>query len=141
VNPQADVAGDLRTRGCPVCNHVIKMARDFFAQCQYALSRDETAQRKFATESGFCPRHTWQLHRMSSPWGESVGLATLTEEIAGLLAKTKFDETVSSNVHKILRTRDNCRVCVMLENAEAAYVERLVIFISHERGAQSYKRS
>ena len=60
--PEVDLAADLRTRGCAVCNHVIKAARDFFAQWQYAVSSDERAQADFASELGFCPRHTWQLH-------------------------------------------------------------------------------
>jgi uncharacterized protein DUF6062 len=141
VNSQSNVAADLRTRGCPVCNQVINAARDFFAQWQYALSSKKEAQRTFAAELGFCPRHIWQLHRMSSPWGESIGLAALTEDIARLLAKTECDETASSNVHKTLRARENCRVCVMLKNAETAYVKRLATFVSDEEGAQSYKCS
>src|SRR5215470_2001164 len=124
---QSDFANDLRTRGCAVCNHVIKTGRDFFAQWQYALSRDAAAQTKFAVELGFCARHTWQLHSMSSPWGESVGLAALTEEISRLLAKIECDETAGLNVHKILRDRESCRVCVMLEDAEEAYIKGLAI--------------
>lgn len=138
---QKSIATDLRTRGCVVCNNVIKTARDFYAHWQYALSSDREARENFAAELGFCPRHAWQLHSMSSSWGESIGLAALTEEISHLLAKIECDETASSNVHKILRARENCRVCVMLEDAEAAYVERLGIFISDQEGAQTYKRS
>jgi hypothetical protein len=138
---KTDLAAELRTRGCAVCNHVIRTARDFFAQWQYALSRDEQAQSAFAEELGFCALHMWQLHSMSSPWGESVGLAALTEELSRLLAQTKCDEIASSNVHKILRARENCRVCVMLEDAEAVYVERLAAFLSDGEGAQCYKRS
>jgi hypothetical protein len=78
---------------------------------------------------------------MSSPWGESVGLATLTEEISRLLAKTECDENANLNVQKIPRARENCRVCVMLEDAEEAYVKRLAIFVSDEEGARCYKRS
>lgn len=141
VNSGANLAADLRTRGCAVCNHVIKTARDFFAQWQYALSRDAATQTKFAEGLGFCPRHTWQLHNMSSPWGESVGLAALTEEISHLIAKTECDETASFSLHKIPRGRANCRVCVMLEEAEQAYVKRLAIFVSDEQGAQTYKHS
>ena len=141
VNSEADLAADLRTRGCPVCNRVIRTARDFFARWQDALTRDERAQSVFAEELGFCALHMWQLHSMSSPWGESVGLSALTEELSRLLAETEGDEIASSNVHKILRGRENCRVCAMLEAAEAAYVEGLAIFISEEDGTQSYKRS
>jgi hypothetical protein len=136
-----DLKADLRTRGCAVCNHVIKAARDFFAQWQYALTRDEQAQSAFADGLGFCALHMWQLHSMSSPWGESIGLAALTEEISRLLAKTECDETASSNVHKILRGRENCRVCAMLEDTEVAYVKHLAIFVSNEEDALYYKRS
>jgi hypothetical protein len=129
VNPKANLAADLRTRGCPVCNHVINTARDYFAHWQYALSSDKEAQRNFATELGFCPRHFWQLHNMSSAWGESVGLAALTEDISRQLAKTEGDETASFNVQELLRTQDSCRVCVMLKDAEAVYVKRLATFI------------
>lgn len=132
---------DLRTRGCPVCNYVIKTARDFFAQWQYALSSNEESQKKFAAESGFCPRHTWQLHGMSSPWGESIGLAALTEEISRRLARIECDETASSNIREIPRSRENCRVCVMLNDAEGAYVKSLAAFISDEEGAQLYRGS
>jgi len=138
---QTNLATDLRMRGCAVCNHVIKMARDFFAHWQYALSRDEAAQSTFAAELGFCPRHSWQLHAMSSSWSESAGLAALTKEISRLLAKTERDEAASFTVHKILRARENCRVCVMLEAGEAAYVQRLAIFVSDHKGAQLYNRS
>ena len=138
---KTDFSADLRTRGCAVCNHVVKTARDFFAQWQYVLSRDEAAQSKFAAELGFCPRHSWQLHSMSSPWGESVGLGALTEKVSRLLAKTECDQTASYNVGKIPRVRENCRVCMMLEDAEAAYVTRLATFASDEKGAQVYKRS
>jgi hypothetical protein len=65
VNSQADVAADLRRRGCAVCNHVIRAAHDFFAHWQYALASDEKAQSEFAGELGFCPTHMWQLHEMS----------------------------------------------------------------------------
>ncbi|PYL09187.1 MAG: hypothetical protein DME33_04955 [Verrucomicrobia bacterium] len=141
IEKDNDFPANLRTRGCPVCNYVIKTARDFFAHWQYALASDEAAQESFATELGFCPRHAWQLHSMSSPWGESIGLSALTEKIAHALANTECDETASSNVHKIPRLRENCRICAMLKDAEAAYVERLATFISEEKGAQLYKRS
>lgn len=94
---ETDLAADLRTRGSAICNHVIKAARDFFAQWQYVLSSDEQARESFALELGFCPRHAWQLHSMSSPWGESIGLAVMTESLSRLLAKTECDEAASSS--------------------------------------------
>jgi|SRR5579884_161712 hypothetical protein len=151
---QDNLAADLRTRGCPVCNRVIKTARDFFAQWQYALSRDEAAQQKFAAELGFCPRHMWQLHSMSSPWGESYGLAGLTETISARLAEACASEEPAlqrgravGGLQKDSRTRsllpggNACRICAMLEEAEADYVKKLAVFISDRKGAEIYERS
>lgn len=136
-----NLAADLRTRGCAICNHVTKAARDFFAHWQYALLSEEVAQENFATELGFCPRHACQLHSMSSAWGESVCLRALTERISQLLVKTESNETGSVNVEQILRSPEDCRVCGVLKKAEAAYINRVVAFISDEEGAQYYERS
>ena len=48
----------LQTPGCPICNHIVLTARDFFAHWQYALASDEKAQAQFAGELGFRPRCT-----------------------------------------------------------------------------------
>ena len=136
-----NLAADLRTRGCAICNHVTKAARDFFAHWQYALLSEEVAQEKFAIELGFCPRHAWQLHSMSSAWGESVGLRALTERISQLLAKTESNGIGSLNVEQILRSPEDCRVCSVLKKTEAVYIERVVAFISDKQGAQYYERS
>jgi hypothetical protein len=137
---EIDPAADLRTRGCAVCNHVIKTARDFFAQWQYALSSDQQAQRSFAREFGFCSLHLWQLHSMSSPWGGSIGFAAFTEKISQLLARADCD-AAEANVQEILRTSENCRVCQLLESARAAYINQLGLFLGDADGRQIYKRS
>jgi predicted GTPase len=138
---ETDLASDLRTRGCAVCDYVVKTAHDFFAQWQYAIASDEKAQSSFAAEQGFCSLHTWQLHALSSPVGESIGLARLTEHISRLLAKVDRGPAAASNVHTILHTSGNCRVCHMLNEAEAAYLARLGAFLADARGRQIYERS
>ncbi len=137
----SDLAADLQTLGCPVCNHVVRAARDFFARWQYALSRDTAAQEKFAADLGFCPRHMWQLHKMSSPWGESIGFAALIEAISRRLAGIECDETAGYCVAKIARVEGNCAVCAMLQETQRAYVARLATFVSQPGGAQGYRRS
>jgi hypothetical protein len=137
---EIDPTAGLRTRGCAVCNHVIKTARDFFSKWQYALSADEQAQRSFARELGFCSLHLWQLHGMSSPWGGSIGFAALTENVSQLLAKADCD-VAEANVQEILRTPENCRVCQLLEVAQAAYIKQLGRFLIDEKGRQLYERS
>jgi len=141
AHTESDLAANLQTRGCAVCNRVIKIARDFFAQWQYALTSEEESQSSFATELGFCPLHFWQLHSMSSPWGESIGLARLTEHVARLLTKVERGRVAKSKVQNMLRTPENCRVCRMLHQAETAYVKRLGIFVSDKKGRQIYERS
>lgn len=133
MNSQAEVAGNLRTRGCAVCNHVIRAADDFFAHWQYALASDETAQSEFAGELGFCPIHMWQLHKMSSSWGESIGFPRLFEHICESL-----DRAQPWPIEQIIRTPQTCRVCKMLREAEAAYVAHLRDFLSDASGKECY---
>jgi hypothetical protein len=137
----SDLATDLRTRGCAVCDEVIRTARDFFAQWQYALASESESQSFFAAELGFCPPHFWQLHSMSSPWGESIGLARLTEHVSCLLAKLEHGSRATSDFRNLLRTSKNCRVCRMLDEAEIAYIKRLGSFVEDENGRQVYERS
>jgi hypothetical protein len=141
VNSEPDVAADLGTRGCAVCNHVIRAARDFFAQWQYALTCDERAQSAFAEELGFCPIHTWQLHAMSSPWGESIGLAPLAEHVSGILAKADRDQDAEANIKNVLLASKICRVCGMLDEVKTTYMERLRDLLIDLDGKQLYERS
>jgi hypothetical protein len=53
--PRRVVESDLAKalgRGCPVCDHLIAVAWDFFADWQYAIFTDEKSQ-EFAAEHGF----------------------------------------------------------------------------------------
>jgi hypothetical protein len=134
VDSQADLAGDLRTRGCAVCNHVTRTAHDFFAHCQYALASDEKAQSEFAGELSFCRTHMWQLHKLSSSWGESIGFPRLFEHISELL-----DRAEPWPIEQIIRTPQTCRVCKMLREAETAYVVHLHDFLS-AKGRECYSR-
>jgi predicted GTPase len=137
---ETDLATDLRTRGCAVCDHVIKTAHDFFAQWQYALASDEKAQGRFAADLGFCSLHAWQLHALSSPLGESIGLSPLAEEISRLLGNMEPGQAVAA-VRKMLHTSNSCRVCRLLEEVESDYVARLNAFLADENNRKVYQRS
>lgn len=126
----------LQTPGCPICNHIVQTARDFFVYWQYALASDEKAQAQFAGELGFCPVHMWQLHEMSSAWGESIGFPRLFEHISELLERAE-----PRPIHQIIRTNSACRVCKMLRESEAAYVIRLRDFLRNPAGRETYSRS
>ena len=137
---QIDIPSDLRTRGCAVCDRVIRSAHDFFAHWQYALASDEKAQRRFAADLGFCSLHTWQLHALSSSLGESIGLAPLIEEVSRLLQNIGPQCEVEA-VRKMLHTSSSCRVCRLLEQIESDYIEQLNAFLADENNRNLYERS
>ena len=71
----------LKTRGCPVCDYLVDVAFNFFAEEQFALYVDENAQAAFSMIRGFCPLHLWQLHAVSSPVSASGGLPLSSEKL------------------------------------------------------------
>jgi len=48
--PAPDISRDLGTRGCPVCDHLRRIAFDFLSRWQYALSSNEKVQAGFVVE-------------------------------------------------------------------------------------------
>jgi hypothetical protein len=138
---ETDVAADLQTRACPVCEHLSRFAFEFFSKWQYALFTDEQAQRNFAVELGFCPLHTWQFEAISSPVGTSVGHARLIEEVSRLLASAAQDPQKGRFPLQILRSSANCRVCRLQRQSEATYIRHLVSFVQSAAGRQTYARS
>jgi len=138
---KTDFTDDLRTRGCAVCNYVIKIARDFFVQWQYALAYEEKAQSEFASELGFCAVHAWQLDEMSSPLGESSGLTRLIKRVSEILSNPEQYSAAAQHVEGILRTSKSCRVCRMLSAAEVSYIGGLAEFLGNANAKQIYGRS
>jgi hypothetical protein len=55
------VGNAYTTRGCPVCDHLVSLSKEFFVKFQYALYNDEREQESFAESGGFCQFHIWQL--------------------------------------------------------------------------------
>lgn len=127
---EVDLVGDLKTRGCAVCDHLIRIAFDFLAHWQYAISSEETAQEEFAREQGFCPLHMWQLHALCSTLGESIGLARLIEQ-------------TSQSLKEGARPGEgrDCRVCELVRQSELDYIKRFAAFVSDKSGRESYARS
>ena len=135
------MAKALETRGCPVCDHLVDVAWNFFADWQYAISTDEKSQEKFAAEHGFCPLHTWQLIGFSSPTGSSVGFAKLVEHTSHLLRQASRSHEVGSTFREIVSDAGSCRVCQMLRKAEADFIERLAAFLHEPKNAELYSSS
>ncbi len=137
----ADMAADLQTRGCPVCQHITEHASNFFAHWQYQIGTEERAQAEFAAELGFCPLHTWQLLAMTSPQDASIGFARLAEQIAHHLRADIAASAEGDAVRWLMRDARNCRVCGLLRQTEGEYIKRLAATIGEVVGRSQYRRS
>jgi GTP-binding protein EngB required for normal cell division len=136
-----DLARDLKTRACPVCNHLSRVAFEFFAHYQYALARDEATQEGFAELLGFCSLHTWQLESVSSPVGASIGFAKLAERVSQLLAARAKSHLNGQAAVKLIRDSAECHVCRLLREAEKNYLRQLAVFVETTEGRAAYARS
>lgn len=141
VQANADLMKDLRSRGCPVCQHIAKRASDFFVDWQYQIGTEERAQAEFAAELGFCPLHTWQLLAVSSPHGASIGFARLSEQIAHRLKENMTVSANSDGVRHLLHNSQSCRVCGLLRCAEKEYIRQLASMIGEAAVRSKYSHS
>lgn len=139
--PPMDPASDLKTRSCPACVHLGKVAFHFFTQFQYDLMHDEAAQQRFAETLGFCPLHMWQLEAVCSPVGASVGFARLTERVSQILAARARSPANGHDGVKLIRDAAECRVCRLLREAERDYLRQLAGFIASPEGRAAYADS
>ena len=130
--PQPTAA--MKTRYCPVCDHLYQVVFDFLAQWQYAIATDAEAQTEFAAELGFCPLHTWQMNMWSSPVGASVGYAKLAQRVAHLLKETR-------DVTALVRDTQTCRVCRLMRDAEKRYAAEFAGALATAAGRETYARS
>ncbi|HUJ11880.1 MAG TPA: dynamin family protein [Verrucomicrobiae bacterium] len=137
--PESAVA--VKTRSCPVCDHLNRVAFDLFSKWQYAIATDEKAQIKFADELGFCPLHTWQLDMLSSPVDASIGCAKLVERVSRLLVAASKLPDPQRAVRDLTRDFRNCRVCGLLREAEKSHTAELAGFLAETAGRESYARS
>lgn len=138
---EPDLALDLQTRACPVCNHLAHAAFEFFARFQYDLSRDEATQQSFAETLGFCPLHTWQLEAIASPVGLSIGLAKLAEHVSHILAARAKSPSNGHVAVKLVRDSAECHVCRLLREMEQDYLRRLAKLVESAEGRAAYARS
>ena len=128
---------DLRTRGCPVCDHLEDALLSFFARWQHDLAQEEKVREAFAEECGFCPTHLWQLAAFSSPRGLASGFPPLLSRLAEALNQVADGNRTQGPA---LRGRpgENCRVCGMLRDMERSYISQLAGFLGSEEGRSVY---
>lgn len=141
TTPPPDLAADLQTRGCAVCDHLAGRASAFFAQWQYALYADERARSEYATGPGLCPDHLWQLEGISSLVGAAVGQAPVADHIARVLEGAAANTANRHAIAHLVPRATGCRVCRLLSEAETEYIERLAAFVGEREGQEHYARS
>jgi predicted phosphodiesterase/GTP-binding protein EngB required for normal cell division len=112
------------SRGCPICDHLVSISKEFFAGFQYSLYNDEQKQRTFAENGGFCPFHLWQLEAVSSPVGFSVGVAKLVKRIARVLDPGAAIESVGEMLQQIGPLAEQCPACDLPRESEHEFIEK-----------------
>jgi hypothetical protein len=137
-----DLERHYKTRGCPVCDHLISVSKEFFVKFQYALYNDETEQESFAENGGFCRFHTWQLEAISSPVGFSAGCAKLVKRMSRLLEETITSSDCSrETIRHLSLSPKSCRVCSLLREAEKEHIQMLSVSLLKIETQKSYARS
>ncbi len=136
-----DLYKDLKTRGCPVCNHLNEAVLDFFSQWVHAFSNHEEVQDEYAAGLGFCPVHTWQLESIISARGISAGYPKLLDRLARELSELSGStRSLAEDIEKLVR-HDHCSICILMRDTEKVYVSQLADFLKKKEGRESYARS
>ncbi|HEX4000997.1 MAG TPA: DUF6062 family protein [Pirellulales bacterium] len=128
--------------GCTVCDHLAKSLFDFFRHFQYQLATEESTQRLFAEDLGFCPLHTWQLATLSSTLGLSAGLPRLMQRLAAELAAAALEPEVSAiRVARLVARTASCRACCFVREAEKQYIARMADLLAQPEYRDRFRRS
>jgi len=136
------VGNAYTTRGCPVCDHLVSLSKEFFAKFQYAIYNDERERESFAESGGFCRFHTWQLEAISSPVGFSVGCAKLVRRIAGLLEQTIISpDCAKESLNQLFLEPKSCRACAFLREAEQERIKTVSASLLEAETKRLYARS
>jgi GTP-binding protein EngB required for normal cell division len=129
------------SRGCPVCDHLVDVSKEFFAAFQYSLYNDDQQQQSFAQNGGFCPFHLWQLESISSAVGFSVGVARLVKHVAQLLGQTSSGKSANEILQQIKPQPEQCPACGLLRQSEREFVARFLGSLSEAETKRRYIQS
>lgn len=127
------------TRTCPVCTAQGQVLFALFAQWQYTLATDATAQLAFAADGGFCPVHTWQFQEMASPQGISEGYAPLIERMAVELSRLIEDPAAHLAAH--LADTTTCAACRLVRETAVEQIEQLLARLASMEARADYQSS
>jgi len=130
-------------RTCPICTAQGQALFAFFAQWQYTLATDTTAQLTFAAERGLCPVHTWQFQEMASPQGISEGYAPLIETLAVELSRLieRAVEHAAAPLAALLADTTTCAACRLVRETAAEQLEQLLARLATAEGRADYVSS
>ena len=138
----AQIARDLKTRGCAVCNHISEKVLHFFSHWLYELAEKEEAQTENAQKRGLCPFHTWQMMSIGSPLGISRGYGKFIRETAArLAAETKTGAEAAWTIGNLITSSKDCRVCILERQEESLYISQIVSFLKTEENRKKYSAS
>ncbi len=134
---------NARMRTCPICTAQGQALFAFFAQWQYTLATDTTAQLTFAAERGLCPVHTWQFQEMASPQGISEGYAPLIETLAVELSRLieRAVEHAAAPLAALLADTTTCAACRLVRETAAEQLEQLLARLATAEGRADYVSS
>jgi len=137
------VNGSTRSLGgtCPICAAASNALFDFLCQYQYAITRDDAAQRQSLAAQGLCPPHTWHLEGISSPRGLSLGypplLDRLEERVRALMHGTP-DGAVTA-LHALEARSTTCAACIAVRSAEQRAAATLIATLKTPEGLASFE--
>ncbi len=130
-------------RTCPICAVQSQVLFDFYAQWQYTLSTDSSAQQAFTAVRGFCPLHAWQFQQIANAQGVCAGYASLVDEAAAELRRLAEDHTGNAGaaIGTLFPTPEACPACRVLHAAALPQARLLLAQLATANGQQLYARS
>lgn len=129
------LAVELEKRcGCWICKEILDAVFQFLSKYQYELTILPETQREHAERGGFCSLHTWQYENISSPYGVCTAYPQLVHRVATELhgiANSADDAWPGEGVHRIVPSRNTCRVCQVRMETERKAVDDIAATVRH----------
>ncbi|HPD56016.1 MAG TPA: DUF6062 family protein [Smithellaceae bacterium] len=139
---ETDLKKRLTLPNCPVCGQLEDELFKLFSDLPQALSYDEKARENFAQEYGFCPFHTWQLAAFYSERGIAKGFPSLMIALEKYLTDAVKNEPLKKQDTPLLtKSKDNCRVCRLLQSEEKNSLALLADYLKTPAGKAAYSDS
>jgi GTP-binding protein EngB required for normal cell division len=133
---EASAPRGLEMEPCVVCQQVLDDAFQFLSRYQYELTRDHEAQLDHAGRSGFCPMHTWQYARLTSPQAIAMAYPKVLLSVGRRLRELSRGQSllggVAEEVQGILPGRAKCKACQVASDSEVRAVREAAFALNGE---------